>query len=339
MSVRPFGRAGDQEVVEVTLAADGIEAKIITWGAVLRDLSVPGRAARQRAVLGWNRLEDYVASPANFGAVVGRYANRIGQARFRLGGREFILVPNENGHALHGGPAGFGRRVWSLVSHDTRRAHLALVSEAGDMGYPGRLHVFATYEIAAPAILRLSLQAFADEPTPVNLTSHTYFNLDGSPDARDHRLELAADFFLRTDAELIPTGEVASVAGTPFDFRRERPIRHPGPAFDLDALLVIRRERAAEAFLAKAARLSSPVSGVAMDLWTTEIGLQVYDGNQISDVASGLDHQPYRRNAGIALETQRFPNAPNHAHFPACTLRTGEVSRQVTEWRFSLAGP
>lgn len=337
MSVRPFGRYRGDEILEVTLAAGDLEARIITWGAVLRDLVVRGPSGPRHVVLGLDRIEDYVASTSYFGAVVGRYANRIGQARFPLGGKEVTLVPNENRNALHGGPKGFGRRIWSLVSHDERRAHLALVSEDGDMGYPGRLHALATYEIAEPSTLRFSFQAFADEPTPVNLTSHSYFNLDGSPDARDHRLELAADHVLRIDSELIPTGEIASVAGTPFDFRQGRPLREA--AHDLDVPIVLRRDRSALPDLVKAAKLSSPLSGLAMELWTTETCLQLYDGHKLDGLVVGLGGRRYGRNAGIALEPQRFPDAPNHAHFPPCTLSVGEVSRQLTELRFAFGSP
>lgn len=335
MSLRAFGRDRGREIVEVTLAAGAIEARIISWGAVLRDLVLrTPDGSRRRLVLGLDRIEDYVRHSPDFGAVVGRYANRIGDARFRLDGAEIALVPNENGNELHGGPEGFGRRVWSLVSHDARRAHLALVSEDGEMGYPGRLHAFATYELSEPATLRISLQAFADEPTPVNLTSHGYWNLDGAADARDHRLWIASDLVLVTDAELIPTGEIAAVAGTPLDFRRERPIRPgaAGPSYDLT--YVLRRERAAQPVLVHAATLSSPVSGIAMELWTTEIGLQLYDGRKVDVPVPGHDGARYGPHAGIALEPQRFPDAPNHAHFPGCTLPVGEVSRQVTELRF-----
>ncbi len=336
MSIRTFGRCDGVEVAEVTLRGAGLEARIITWGAVLRDLVAPGRDEPRHVVLGLERLEHYRAHSPYFGAIVGRYANRIGGARFRLGGRIVDVVPNEKGNALHGGPVGFGTRIWSLLAHDETRVHLGLVSEAGEMGYPGRLFALASYELVEPATLRISLQAFADEPTPVNLTTHSYYNLDGSADVRDHLLFIASDHVTPTDGELIPTGEIRPVGETPFDFRTARPIRPKGAPVDYDVNHVFRRERAGEPMLAHAATLASPVSGIAMELWTTEPGLQLYDGHLLDMPVAGLGGVRYGRNGGVALEPQRFPDAPNHSHFPPCILSPGEVSRQVSELRFSL---
>ena len=335
--LRSFGRLDDAEIGEVTLRTDaGAEARVITWGAVLRDLVVPGPRGPQRVVLGLETLEDYLRHSPYFGAVVGRYANRIGKARFRLDGREIGLVPNENGNELHGGPAGFGRRPWALLGHDGRRAHLGLVSENGETGYPGRLFATCSYELLEPATLRVTLQAFADEATPVNLTQHSYFNLDDAPDVRSHRLEVAADFYTPVDDEQIPTGEIRSVAGTPLDFRAPRPLESPGERYaDIDHNLVLRRESSAGLTLAHAATLSSPVSGVAMELWTTEPGLQVYDGRLVDVPVRGTGGRTLRPYAGIALEPQRFPDGPNRPYFPNTIVIPGCVSRQVSEYRFA----
>lgn len=341
MSVRTFGRLGETDIVEVTLRSDaGAEARIITWGAVLRDLLVPSRGGMQRVVLGLERLEDYVQYSPYFGAVVGRYANRIGGARFRLGGTEVALIANESRNELHGGPAGFGRKPWSLLAHDRRSAHLALVSEDGEMGYPGRLFATASYELLEPATLRVTLQAFADEATPVNLTTHSYYNLDGSPDVREHRLLVAADHYTPTDAELIPTGEIAMVASTRYDFRTARPVRLPGVAYDdYDTNFVIRRDRTGDAdlwhpVLAHAATLSSDRNGMAMQLWTSEPGVQVYDGRHIDLPMTGTGGAVLKPYAGMPLEPQRFPDSPNRSFFPPCIIEPGEVSRQVSEIRF-----
>jgi aldose 1-epimerase len=333
--LRHFGRLGETDILEVTLATQaGAEARIITWGAVLRDLVVPGRDGPRRVVLGLDRLEDYLRYSRNFGAIVGRVANRIGQARFRLGGEEISLVPNENGNQLHGGPLGFGKVPWSLVAHTTTSAHLALVSENGDMGFPGRLFATCTYELREPATLVITLQAFADQPTPVNLTAHNYFNLDGSPDTREHELLVHAGFYTPTDAALIPTGEIASVGGTPFDFRSARALSATPEYLPLDINLVLSRDQGPGQVLAHAATLAAPASGLAMELWTTEPGLQVYDGHKVDlpiQAASGMPLRPY---CGIALEPQRFPGAPNHAHFGQGLLEPGRVSRQASEFRF-----
>ena len=333
-SVRSFGRLDGTEIQEIALATEaGAEARIITWGGVLRDLVVPGPNGPQRVVLGLETLDDYVRHSPFFGAIVGRYANRIGDARFRLDGREVDLVANENGNELHGGPASFGRRPWALLGHSRKAAHLGLVSEDGEMGYPGRLFATCSYELLEPATIRITLQAFADEPTPVNLTAHNYFNLDGSADARDHLLQVAADLYTAVDAEQIPTGEIRSVAGTPCDFRNARPVRHE-PRSDIDHNLVLRREASAGSPLAHAATLSSDVSGVAMELWTSEPGLQVYDGKLVDLPVRGTGGRVLKSHSGIALEPQRFPDSPNHPHFPNTILTPGCVSRQISEFRF-----
>lgn len=340
MSVSTFGQLGGTDILEAVLRnGSGVEARVITWGAVLRDLQVPCGGTMQRVVLGLERLDDYVAHSPYFGAVVGRYANRIGGARFRLGGHDVALIANENRNELHGGPAGFGRRPWSLLAHDAASVDLALVSQDGEMGYPGRLFATASYELLEPATLRITLQAFADEPTPVNLTTHSYYNLDGSPDIRDHRLMVNADQYTPVDSELIPTGEIARVAGTRFDFRETRPIRL-GPDYgDYDTNFVLRRDRTADTdlshpVLAHGATLRSERNGLAMALWTSEPGLQVYDGHLIDLPMAGTGGTRLKPYAGMPLEPQRFPDGPNRSFFPPCILKPGDVSRQVTELRF-----
>jgi aldose 1-epimerase len=288
-------------------------------------------------VLGLERLRDYVGHSPYFGAIVGRYANRIGDARFRLGGQDVRLIANEADNELHGGPCGFGKRAWSLLGHDRRSATLALLSEDDDQGYPGRLFATCTYELAEPATLRITLQAFAEEPTPVNLSTHSYWNLDGSADIRGHRLQVHADFMTPTDSELIPTGAIAPVAGTAYDFRVPRPIRRSEASPDYDMNFVLRRERSIGPELAHAATLWSETSGIVMELWTTEPGLQVYDGHKVDVPVPGLGGRLYGPYAGAALEPQRFPDGPNRSYFPSCILQPGQVSRQASEMRFKLA--
>ena len=338
MGVERFGTVDGAEVLEVTLhSAAGAELRILTWGAVIRDLIVPSAHGPQRVVLGLNRMEDYVSHSPYFGAVVGRYANRIGQARFSLGGHTYRLDANEKGrHQLHGGSRGFGTRLWTLLDHGAASAALALVSEDGDMGYPGRLLATCTYLLLEPATLRITLEATCDAPTPVNLTTHGYFNLDGQADICSHHLMLAADYVTPTDADLIPTGEVRSVDGTPYDFRHLRPIGAAQPQqsrIDYDINYVL-RGRADD--VAHAATLLSRDSGVHMELWTTEPGVQFYDGHLLDMPVAGLGGVRYGRRAGLCLEPQRFPDGPNKAHFPPCILEPGSVSRQISELRFSL---
>jgi len=346
MAIQRFGRLGDADILEITLAAGGAEARVITYGAVLRDFVVPGPRGPKRVVLGLNGVEDYVAHSPYFGAIVGRYANRIGGARFRLDGASYPLTPNENGNQLHGGPKGFGRRVWTLIDHSPTSATLALVSDDGDMGYPGRLVATCTYALWEPATLRIALEAVCDHATPINLTTHTYYNLDGAPTIFDHTLTIAGDFVTPTDPALIPTGEIQAVAGTLYDFRQPRPIgpseQNDGVLFDIN--YVLRRDAphrpagldATEADLAHAATLAAPTSGLALELWTTEPGLQFYNGHKLNVPVPGLGGARYGRFGGLALEPQRFPDGPNRPHFPPCVLEPGQVSRQISELRFGV---
>lgn len=335
MSARLFGHHEGRDVHEVVLRAPGgLEARIITWGAVIRDLVVPGPGGPQRVVLGYETLEHYVEYSPYFGAVVGRHANRIGQSRFTLDGRTHALVANEGPHQLHGGPAGFGQRVWTLLHHDERSAVLGLVSDDGDMGYPGRLVATCHYALADPATLAITLEATCDRPTPVNLTTHSYFNLDGGPDICSHHLRIDGDHVTAVDANLIPTGAISPVAGTALDFRATRPIGAPGllqcrERYDHNFVL-----RSGSGALAHAATLASRKSRIALDLWTTEPGLQFYGGHLLDSPVPGLGGARYRIHGGLCLEPQRFPDGPNHGHFPPCILRPGELSRQRSELRF-----
>lgn len=332
-----FGRHDGTDVPEVVLRdGNGLEARVIAFGAVLRDLVVPGPAGPQRVVVGLRSLEDYVARSRSFGAIVGRHANRIAGARFRLDGQEHGLVPNEGGNQLHGGPKGFGVRVWTLEAHDGTSCRFRLRSPDGDMGYPGTVEATASYALAGPGTLRVTLEAEADRPTPLNLTGHTYFNLDGGPDIRaHHRLSVAASFYLPVDAGKIPTGEIRSVAGTRLDFRAPRPVRDPDGPATVDHTLVLDRDGERGDGLRHAATLRSERSGISLALRTTEPGLQVYDGSMVDLDITGLGDLPLRPFCGLALEPQRFPDGPNRAHFPPCILRPGGVSRQVTELRFA----
>ncbi|HZH53117.1 MAG TPA: aldose epimerase family protein [Microvirga sp.] len=337
MTIERFGSVDGADVLEVTLSGPGgIEMRVLTWGAVIRDLAIPTSRGRQHVVLGLNSIEDYVAHSPYFGAIVGRYANRICHARFALDGHTFKLDANEGRNQLHGGSRGFGTRHWSIVDHKPSSLTLALVSDDGDMGYPGRLIATCTYTLVEDATVRIDLQATCDRPTPVNLTTHGYFNLDGSPDISSHHLMIQADFITPTAPDLIPTGEIKRVENTDYDFTTLRPI---GAAqlmqnrISYDINYVLRREGDG---LAHAALLTSLRSGLSMELWTTEPGVQFYDGHMLSIPVPGLGGAHYGPHAGLCLEPQRFPDGPNKAHFPACILEPGAVSRQISELRFAF---
>lgn len=335
MSVHLFGKIGDAPVFEATIASKaGAHAKILNWGAVLRDLVAPTAEGPQRVTLGLNTIEDYLAHSPSFGAVPGRFANRIANGRFTLDGEVYELArkPGDK-HTLHGGPNGFGRRIWKLSDHDAASVRLVLESEDGDAGFPGALTAICVYRLLEPATLRVELTATCDRPTVVNLTQHAYFNLDGSSDVRDHELTLLCDFYTPSDAELIPTGEIRSVAGTPFDFRQARSVRNAwGQSYDTN--FVAARDLD-ETGLAPIAKLRSPLNGLTLELFSTEPGVQVYDAAKLNCPAPGLDGAHYGPHAGLCLEPQAFPDSPNRRHFSPCVLRPGAEYRHVSEFRFA----
>lgn len=338
MTIERFGTVDGEDVLEVMLTGpDGTEMRVLNWGAVVRDLVVPAAKGPQRVVLGLNSIEDYVAHSPYIGAIVGRYGNRIGDARFTLHGEVFSLDANEGRNQLHGGSKGFGSRLWTIVDQTPSSLTLTLVSEDGDMGYPGRLIATCTYSLQERGALTIALEATCDRPTPVNLTTHGYYNLDGGPDISSHHLMIAGDFITPTSADLIPTGEIRSVLNTDYDFTSLRPIGGPESAprrhnYDINYVL-----RGARGELKHAATLHSPVSGLSMELWTTEPGVQFYDGHLLDIPVPGLSGVRYGRHAGLCLEPQRFPDGPNKVHFPPCILEPGAVSRQISELRFAAA--
>lgn len=306
----------------------GLTASVVAHGASLMALSVPAPAGPRAVVLGLTGARDYPGQDAHLGAIAGRVANRIAGARFQLDGRTHRLDANENGrHHLHGGAAGFGRRDWALERLGPDAARARLISPHGDMGYPGEARVEAVYRLLAPARLRIEIEARVDAPSPVNLAPHPYFNLAdaGAGGIDGHRLHVAATRFTPTDAEAIPTGAIAPVAGTPYDFRAPRAI---GPA-RLDANLVL---DAPAGDFARAAVLQSPAGDLAMELWTDRPGLQLYTGDHLNLAAP--EGRGFGPRAGLCLEPQHFPDSPNRPEFPSCVLRPGDVYRHVTEYRF-----
>ena len=334
MSARVFGQIDQAPVFEVTIASSaGASAKILTYGAVVRDLVVPSARGLQRVVLGLNTIEDYLAHSPSFGAVPGRFANRIANGRFTLDGIAYQLdrKPGEK-HTLHGGPHGFGHRIWKLGAYDASSVELILELPDGDSGFPGALTARCVYRLVEPATLRVELSAVSDRPTIVNLTQHSYFNLDGSPDILDHEVTLFADFYTPTDAELIPTGEIRAVAGTPYDFRAPRPVRNPtGTKYDTN---FVAAGEPGEDGLAQLAAVRSALSGVTLSLFSTEPGVQFYDAAPLAIPVPGLGDVHYGAHAGLCLEPQAFPDSPNRRHFTDCVLTPDEEYQHVSEFRF-----
>ena len=347
-----FGVLPDgSEVERITLQAhDGLEARIITYGATLQALLTPDAAGHlDDIVLGHDTLDGYLAERQFFGATVGRYANRIAGARFTLDGAAVCLAANNGPNALHGGPDGFDRRHWRIIRIEDG-AHpavtLAHTSADGDEGYPGTLEVEVTWRLAGPMELSLDMTARTDRPTVVNLTNHSFFNLAGACSGRDildHHLTVAADHFLSIDTGAIPLPQPPSaVAGTPFDFRAgvvigER-IRDDHPQLRLgrgyDHNFCLAREGDEPRFVA---RLAAPMSGRVLELFTNQPGLQVYSGNFLDGTTAGKGGRLYRQSDAICLEPQSWPDTPNRSDFPTARLSRGEVYRHSTLYRFAHA--
>lgn len=333
-TIRSFGELDDGTDVEAVTLRDsrGHEATILTLGATLQALWLPdSRGDRADVVLGHDEPGAYLSHNHYFGSSVGRFANRIAQGRFQLQGRHHQLERNNGNNHLHGGgPMAFHRRLWKIVAADGGAVDLALRSEDGEGGYPGRLDVTARYALQEDGALMIEYGAATDAPTIVNLTNHSYFNLRGRGNVMGHHLTLHATRFTPVDAGLIPTGELADVDGTPFDFRTaiavgER-IRQPHPQLrhgrGYDHNFVV---DGPPGTLRPAARLEDPESRRALELHTTAPGLQFYSGNFLDGTIHGKGGLACRQGDGLCLEPQGYPDAPNQAAFPSATLMPGET--------------
>lgn len=337
-----FGRTSTGEPVELyTLRnAHRTVARVTTWGATLTELHVADRRGNTAdVVLGFDTLEGWQSAHPYFGVTVGRVANRIANGRFTLDGKSYALATNNGPNHLHGGNRGFDKVVWQaeqVQAAEGPGVRFTHVSPAGDEGYPGSLTASVTYVLTDADELVLHYEATTDAATPVNLTHHSYFNLtgDGSRDILGHRLTVFASHYTPTDDTLIPTGEIAPVAGTPFDFRTPfdigARIRDVKGGYDLNFVLDSGGGR-----LAPAAVVHDPASGRIMRVHTTEPGLQFYTGNFLDGSITGKGGTVYRQHAGFCLEAQHFPDAINQPAFPPVVLRPGKVYRQTTVYAFT----
>ena len=348
----PFGKLPDGTAIEaVTLTnSHGVSARIISYGATLQALVAPDRQGQKADIaLGYDDLAGYVEHPNYFGATIGRFANRIRDARFTLDAKTYTLSLNDKPNSLHGGAQGFDKRPWhmeSVQSGATAAVTLTLTSPAGDQGYPGTLQVKETYSLDEAGALTLDYSATTDAPTVINLTNHSIFNLAGEGSQHgvlDQRLTIPASHYTPVDATLIPTGILQPVAGTVFDFTHGRLIgqdirdgRDPqivaGRGYDhnfaLDAGLTPEPKLAA--------RLEDPHSGRVLEVWSTEPGLQVYTGNFLDGTRVGKHGHLYRMDDGIALEPQKFPNAPNEPKFAPARLNPGSTYHHRMIFRLSV---
>lgn len=324
--------------------ARGMRVQILTYGGIVERLEVPDRAGTlANVVLGLTSLQDYEARSPYFGAIVGRYANRIAQGRFTLDGVACELARNDGPNALHGGMRGFSKRTWEIASSDSRRLRLAYTSPDGEEGYPGTLRVEIDYTLEDDA-LKLDYKAETNAATVLNLSNHSYYNLggEGSGSALDHELTIPAERFTPVDATQIPTGELRAVESTPFDFRRPTPIaariraNDPqllvGHGYDHNWVL----DAPGRDGLRLAARIRDPRSGRVLEVLTDQPGLQFYSGNYLNGTLVGPSGRAYRQGDALVLETQHFPDSPNQPHFPSTVLRPGEQFRSTTILRFPV---
>jgi aldose 1-epimerase len=351
VTVAPFGRMPDGKAVEVyTLRnARGMQIRAITYGAIIQAISVPDRSGRMGDVtLGYDSLSGYLTDSPYFGAVVGRYANRIARGRFTLDGQTYRLATNNGPNHLHGGLKGYDKVVWAAKSFqhgDTVGVNFQHTSPDGDEGYPGTLHISVTYSLDPSNDLIVEYRATADRATPVNLSQHSYWNLagEGSGDILKHVLTVDADRYTPVDSTLIPTGALASVANTPFDFRkptaigarieREDPQLRYGKGYDHNFVL----NRSGPG-LAHAAHVLDPATGRTLDISTTEPGLQFYSGNFLDGTIKGKAGHIYAHRSALVLETQHFPDSPNHPNFPSTILQPGKEYRSKTIFVFGVEG-
>jgi len=342
----PFGELADGTPVEIyTLRNNrGLEARVISYGAIIVSLRTPDSDGQYAdIVLGFDNLEGYVQHSPYFGAVVGRYANRIARGRFTLDGRAHELPINDPPNTLHGGSRGFDKLVWTASARSSDdELELTCTSPDGDQGFPGELTARVTYTLTDENELRVEYRATTTKPTPVNLSQHSYFNLTGDArrDVLNHLITLSADRYTPVDATMIPTGELASVEGTPFDLRLptrigarvdvdDEQLRHGG-GFDHNFVL-----NRTEPGLMHAGHVAEPDSGRIMEIYTTEPGVQFYSGNSLDGSIRGKGGHAYGRRCGFCLETQHFPDSPNHPGFPSTILRPGEELTSRTVFAFS----
>ena len=342
ISQQSFGNIDGQEIILYTLTNDaGMRVGILNYGGTIKEISVPDNKGRlQNIVLGFNTLEGYL-QPTNpyMGSLIGRFSNRIAGARFQLDGQDYQHFANDQANSLHGGQKGFDKVIWNAISIPSEgRLELSYLSPDGEEGYPGNLLTRVAYTLTQQNELQIAYAANSDRPTPINLTSHAYFNLSGGEDATilDHRLLIRANRFAEVNDQLIPTGELPLVKDGPMDFTSEKTIGRdivsvPG---GYDHAWLIDKE---DTSLALAATLTHPGSGRLMEVWTTEPSLQFYSGNFLDGTLKDTNGRIKDiKQGGLCLEAQHLPDSPNQPAFPNTILRPGDAYQQTTVYKFSL---
>ncbi len=332
---QPFGAVNGTAIEQFILTnSQGIEVRAISYGGIITSITTPDRAgAVADIVLGFNTIDGYTGDHPYFGALVGRYANRIANGRFTIDGAEYRLATNDGGHHLHGGMRGFSSVAWKAEPLQARNGVVfTYLSGDGEEGYPGNLAVRISYELTDANELVIDYDATTDQATHVNLTQHSYFNLagEGSGDVLAHELSIDAHSYTPVDRMLIPTGAIAPVEGTRFDFRNSRAI---GEGYDHNWVL---NGDAGE--MRRVARAFEPHSGRTLEVATTEPGVQFYTGNSLDNRLIGKSGRGYGKYGGFCLETQHYPNTPNQPNFPATLLRPGELYKTKTVYTFGRSG-
>jgi aldose 1-epimerase len=349
MTKAPFGKLADGTAVDIyTLAnSKGFEARITNYGGIVVSLKTPDKAGKlEDVVLGFDNLDGYLKTHPFFGALAGRYANRIAKGQFKLGDKTYKLFVNNGPNSLHGGKVGFDKKLWTakdVSKADAAGLELSYLSKDGEEGYPGNLNVTVTYWVTNDNELKIDYAATTDKETVLNITNHSYFNLAGAGngDILKHEVMINADNVTAVDATLIPTGEIKPVAGTPLDFTKPMAI---GARIDdtkdqqmvygkgYDHNFVLNNSTGA---VALAARVTEPATGRVLEVLTDQPGVQLYTGNFLDGTLTGKGGKVYPRRAGFCLETQHYPDSPNHANFPTTVLKPGQQYKSTTVFKFS----
>ena len=322
----------------------GMEVCITNFGGRIVSIVIPDRDSVLRdVVLGFDNIQDYMTVPSDFGATIGRYANRIANGRFTLDRKVYELPQNNNGHTLHGGPQGWQYKPFTVVDHSENSLQLQYVSKDGEMGFPGEVTAFVFFTLTERNSLVIDYLARTTAPTVINMTNHSYFNLSGDPTQpiTDHLLYLDADNTTPVDEWLIPTGKIVKVAGTPFDFTKAKPIGQDidaddaqiryGRGYDHNWVL-----NTAGNLKLVAARLLCPKTGIEVSVLTSEPGIQVYTGNFLDGTVVGKDSTAYQCRTAVCMETQHYPDSPNKLQFPSTVLRPGQKYESTTVYRFNV---
>ncbi|MBC9913083.1 aldose epimerase family protein [Chitinophaga varians] len=339
-TAHPYGQTDGQEVLQYTLRnAAGMEVKILNYGGIITDIIAPDKQGQKaNVVLSYDSLSGYQQKgQPYFGALIGRYANRIANAKFKLDGKDYTLAPNDHGNTLHGGVKGFDKVIWSAAQSGDSSLQLEYTSKDGEEGYPGTMKATVLYTLMPDNALKIHYTATTDKPTPVNLTNHSYFNLSGGKDSTilNQELELKASRYTPVNDKLIPTGQLQPVKGTMMDFTTPKKVGKDIAAVKggYDHNFVLDKPAGN---LETVATLYDPASGRFMEMSTTEPGVQFYSGNFLDGtLADTRGGQKYVQHAGLCLEAQHFPNSPNQSDFPSVILKPGETYQQTTVYKFS----